>query len=145
VEGVIVMLYDQLQDSIPYLQIPLYATRTGKDGRFRLNNLRADTFLVFALKDENNNYLYDRPGEEAIAFLDDHISPEHPITLIPIIPILITRILITLTMIIRILIIRILITRTMITLIPGIPTPIIFSLKILPPCTIMTMHTRTIR
>jgi hypothetical protein len=78
VEGAVVMLYDQLQDSIPYLQIPLYATRTGKDGRFRLNNLRADTFLVFALKDENNNYLYDRPGEEAIAFLNDHISPEHP-------------------------------------------------------------------
>jgi hypothetical protein len=76
VEGAVVMLYDQLQDSIPYLQMPLYAIRTGKDGRFRMNNLRSDTFKVFALKDENNNYLYDRPGEEAIAFLENYISPD---------------------------------------------------------------------
>ena len=76
VEGAIVMLYDQLHDSIPYQQIPLYAIRTGKDGRFRLNNLRSDTFRVFALMDENNNYLYDRPGEEAIAFLENPISPD---------------------------------------------------------------------
>ena len=76
VEGVVVMLYDKLHDSIPYLQIPLYANRTNEEGHFQLNNLRADTFKVFALDDENNNYLYDRPGEEAIAFLDDYIFPD---------------------------------------------------------------------
>jgi hypothetical protein len=76
VEGVVVMLYDNLNDSVPYLNIPLYANRTGKDGRFHLNNLRAETYLVFALTDVNNNYLYDRPGEESIAFLDDYLQPE---------------------------------------------------------------------
>ena len=75
-EGAIVMLYNELLDSIPYRQMPLYANRTGKDGRFQLNNLRGDTFLVFALLEENNNYLYDRPGEESIAFLNEYISPD---------------------------------------------------------------------
>ncbi|MFO7924412.1 MAG: Ig-like domain-containing protein [Bacteroidales bacterium] len=76
VEGVVVMLYEILQDSVPYRQMPLYANRTGEEGRFQLNNLRADTFKVFALTDINNNYLYDRPGEEKIAFLKDYILPD---------------------------------------------------------------------
>jgi hypothetical protein len=76
VEGVVVMLYDVLLDSVPYNSIPLYANRTGEDGRFRLNNLRADTFLVFANNDENSNYLYDRPGEEAIAFRNELLAPD---------------------------------------------------------------------
>jgi hypothetical protein len=75
VEGVVVMMYDVLQDSVPYRKIPLYANRTRKDGGFQLNNLRADTFLIFALTDANNNYLYDRPGEEAIAFLNEYKKP----------------------------------------------------------------------
>jgi len=75
-ENVIVMLYEELHDSVPYRRLPLYANRTGKDGRFQLNNIRADTFKVFALADANNNYLYDRKGDEAIAFLDYHIFPE---------------------------------------------------------------------
>ncbi len=73
VEGAIVMLYEEINDSVPYRRMPLYANRTGKDGRFQMNNLRVDTFLVFAITDANNNYLYDRPGEEAIAFLDDYL------------------------------------------------------------------------
>lgn len=76
VEGVVVMMYDVLLDSVPFNSIPLYANRTGEDGRFRLNNLRSDTFLVFANNDENSNYLYDRPGEEAIAFRNELIAPD---------------------------------------------------------------------
>ncbi|MGF1584546.1 MAG: Ig-like domain-containing protein [Bacteroidales bacterium] len=76
VEGVVVMMYDVLLDSVPFNSIPLYANRTGKDGRFRLNNLRSDTFLVFANNDENSNYLYDRPGEEAIAFRNELLAPD---------------------------------------------------------------------
>ncbi len=75
VEGVVVMLYDELYDSIPYKSMPNYAARTDADGYFRINNLRADTFKVFALEDKGGNYLYDRKGEEAIAFREEHISP----------------------------------------------------------------------
>jgi hypothetical protein len=76
VEGAIVMLYNDLNDSVPYRQMPLYANRTDKDGRFRLNNLRGDTFRVFVLTDANNNYLYDRPADELIAFRDEFIMPD---------------------------------------------------------------------
>ncbi len=75
VENVLVMMYDNLNDSVPYTSMPLYAARTDSEGRFRINNLRADTFRVFALKGEGNNYLYERPGEEAIGFRDEFISP----------------------------------------------------------------------
>lgn len=66
---VLVMLYDDLRDSVPYLARPFYSTRTDKNGRFRLDHLRADTFKIFALADANVNYLYDQPGE-AIGYLD---------------------------------------------------------------------------
>jgi hypothetical protein len=76
VEGAVVMMYNVLHDSVPYRQLPLYANRTGKGGQFQLNNLRADTFLIFVLTDANNNYLYDRPGEEAIAYLNEFKKPD---------------------------------------------------------------------
>lgn len=80
VEGAIVMLYEELNDSVPYRRMPLYANRTSEDGRFNMNNLRADTFIVFTIEDANNNYLYDRPADERIAFLDDYLNltPEKP-------------------------------------------------------------------
>jgi hypothetical protein len=68
VEGAIVMLYEELNDSVPYRRMPLYANRTGKDGRFQMNNLRADTFLVFAITDANNNYLYDSRARRLLHF-----------------------------------------------------------------------------
>jgi hypothetical protein len=76
VDGAIVMLYSDLNDSLPYRHMPLYANRTDKEGRFRLNNLRGDTFRVFVLTDANNNYLYDRPADELIAFRDEFIFPD---------------------------------------------------------------------
>lgn len=74
-ENIIIMLYLNHADSVPMKEIPLYVTRTNKEGKFRLRHLRADTFKMFALKDINNNFLYDSPGNEAIAFLDSLIYP----------------------------------------------------------------------
>lgn len=74
-ENIIIMLYLNHADSVPMKEIPLYVTRTDKEGYFKLRHLRADTFKMFALKDVNNNYLYDSPGNEAIAFLDSLIFP----------------------------------------------------------------------
>jgi hypothetical protein len=68
-EPVTIMLYDNLRDSVPLTDIPLYVARSGDSGVFSVNNLRADTFKVFALKDGNYNLLFDLPTEE-IAFLD---------------------------------------------------------------------------
>jgi hypothetical protein len=64
-----IMLYTDLRDSVPLLDIPLYVGRSNDSGVFSVNNLRPDEYKVFALKDGNNNLLFDLPSEE-IAFLD---------------------------------------------------------------------------
>lgn len=71
-EPVYVMLYDVIKDSVPYHEIPLYVGKTLKEGSFFINNIRPDTFKVFALMDGNYNLLYDNP-DEMIAFMDTTI------------------------------------------------------------------------
>ena len=68
-EPISVMLYTDLRDSVPLTDIPLYVGRSDDSGIFSVNNLRPDVYKVFALKDGNNNLLFDLPTEE-IAFLD---------------------------------------------------------------------------
>jgi uncharacterized protein (DUF2141 family) len=72
VEGMKVMLYADLRDSIPLLERPIYIAKTNKYGAFRFSNLRSDTFRVIAINDDNLNYKFD-PGKEGIAFLDTAI------------------------------------------------------------------------
>jgi hypothetical protein len=62
-EGVLVMLYDKLEDSIIYKERPVYFSKTDKQGQFKIENIRQDSFILRALKDENLNYLYDIPTE----------------------------------------------------------------------------------
>jgi hypothetical protein len=68
-EAISIHLYSDLRDSVPLLDIPLYVGRSNDSGVFSVNNLRPDVYKVFALKDGNNNFLFDLPTEE-IAFLD---------------------------------------------------------------------------
>ena len=70
------MLYNNLNDSAPYNKLPSYICRTDKFGRFRLNNLQAADYRLFALKDGNSNMKFDLPSE-SIAFADSiiHLSP----------------------------------------------------------------------
>lgn len=75
-EGFKVMLYEvSVTDSFPYKEKPLYLTYTGADGLFRFENLRKGSYRLFALKEENNTFTYDRPGEE-ISFKSDLINTE---------------------------------------------------------------------
>ena len=68
-ERIVVMLYENLSDSAPLVEIPRYYGRANKDGLFSVNNIHPDTFRIIALQDENNNLHYDQ-GIEAIGFLD---------------------------------------------------------------------------
>ena len=68
-DPVSILLYDDLSDSAFLKHGPLYVSKTGKEGYFAMNNLRSDTFHIFALKDLNSNFYFDLPNEE-IAFLD---------------------------------------------------------------------------
>jgi len=68
-EPISIMLYEDLRDSVPLIDIPLYIGKSDDSGVFSVNNLRPDVYKLFALKDGNNNFLFDLPTEE-IAFLD---------------------------------------------------------------------------
>ena len=76
-DPVSILLYQDLDDSAFMKHIPLYVGKTDKEGYFAMNNLKSDTFHIFALKDLNSNYRFDLPDEE-IAFLDTSIflTPE---------------------------------------------------------------------
>lgn len=65
--GVLVMLYDVFEDSIPMKEVPNYIARTNAEGAYQLSNIKEGKYKVFVLNDENDNFLFDRADEE-IAF-----------------------------------------------------------------------------
>jgi len=69
VEDVLVMLYDNLTDTVVRTEVPFYFARTDEEGNFTISNVRADTFKVFALEENISNYLFDFANER-IDFLD---------------------------------------------------------------------------
>lgn len=71
--AVFVMLYNQLDDSIPLKQKPNYLAKTDTEGLFNITNIASGTYKVFALDDINSNYLYDLPNEQ-IAFLNKPVT-----------------------------------------------------------------------
>ncbi len=71
-EGATIMLYTNLADSVIRTEKPYYFAKTDKSGNFKIQNLKADTFKVVTLLEENNNYLYDG-GEEKIGFLEEPV------------------------------------------------------------------------
>lgn len=78
-EGMIVGLYSPDNDtitidSLPYRVKPDYITITDKNGNFKFSGLADKEYLIFALKDNNSNLIYDLPNEE-IAFYSDLVKP----------------------------------------------------------------------
>ncbi len=71
-EKVLVMLYDNLEDSVVHKERPLYFARTDEAGNFSIENIKGGAFKVFALVDNNYNYLFDLPNEK-IGFPDENI------------------------------------------------------------------------
>jgi len=61
-------------DSLPLTVKPFYLSKTDENGQFRFNGLANEEYFIFALKDQNSNYIYDQPTEE-IAFLDSLVRP----------------------------------------------------------------------
>ena len=72
-KGILIMLYDDMEDSVPLKKLPNYFTKTKEDGSFKINNIKSGKYKLFALKDVNSNYLYDAP-EESIGFSDTLID-----------------------------------------------------------------------
>ena len=51
---------------------PFYFSKTDATGNFKINNIKPDTFKVFALEDIDFNYLFNLENE-VIGYLDDFI------------------------------------------------------------------------
>jgi uncharacterized protein (DUF2141 family) len=78
VPDIIVMVYQDDNDTIPLDSLPLRvrpknASKTTKEGTFRINNLASGDYKLFAIEDLNNNFIFDLPNER-IAFLDSLVT-----------------------------------------------------------------------
>lgn len=71
-EGVYVLLYENLADSTPLLELPRYVALTDKEGAYSITNIAHGEYKMFAIKDINGNYLFDLPNEE-IAFKNEPV------------------------------------------------------------------------
>lgn len=76
VDNVVVMLYDQYQDSVVYLEQPYYFASTSKQGECTIQNIREGTYKCVVLEDANFNFLYDQESER-IGFIDSLIRIEN--------------------------------------------------------------------
>lgn len=73
-KGLYVMLYETMDDSIPRKTKPSLVAKTDESGNFFVSNLKPCPYYIFALRDLNNNLLFDLPNE-AVAFSDSTFSP----------------------------------------------------------------------
>ncbi len=71
-----VLLYRSLNDTVPGRALPDYFAVSREDGSFSVNYLPSDTFQIFVLKEENNNYTYDGPPEE-VGFLNSVVYAQY--------------------------------------------------------------------
>ncbi len=76
-EKALVLLYHELADSAVIKHLPDYISTVDQKGYFRINNVRAGNYKLYALIDADNSKNYNLPDEE-FAFLDSSvvITPE---------------------------------------------------------------------
>lgn len=67
--GCFVFAYSKDIDSLPLTTRPQYITKTQPNGSFTIKNIKSGNYKLFALKDINNNLIFDLPNEE-IAFAE---------------------------------------------------------------------------
>lgn len=71
-EATLVVLYIQQEDSAFVKQLPAYIAMADKNGYFRIDNVGARQYRLYALKDADNSKNFNLADEE-IAFLDSSI------------------------------------------------------------------------
>ncbi|HPE40787.1 MAG TPA: Ig-like domain-containing protein [Bacteroidales bacterium] len=74
-KGVFVFLYNQNTDSLPYTNRPTYLTKTNENGAFTFQNIKQESYKIFALKDINSNLIFDLQNE-GIAFSNETVIPD---------------------------------------------------------------------
>jgi len=74
-KNILITLYEASEnDSCVLSKKPLYFTKTDLEGHFHLKNLPNKSFKIFAISDNNNNFVYDLTKEK-IGFLEKPINP----------------------------------------------------------------------
>lgn len=74
VKGATVLLYKDHADSALFLHRPDAAAKTDDWGFFSIRNIQDTLYRVYAIKDANNNNIYE-PDNETVAFLDTLYQP----------------------------------------------------------------------
>lgn len=74
VKGATVLLYKDHSDSAVFLSRPYAAARTDDWGYFAIPFIQDTLYRIYAIKDGNNNNIYD-PDSETIGFIDSLIRP----------------------------------------------------------------------
>jgi hypothetical protein len=74
IKGATVLLYKDQADSAIFLHRPDAAAKTDDWGFFSLRNIQDTVYRVYALRDANNNNIYE-PDQESVGFLDDTFRP----------------------------------------------------------------------
>jgi hypothetical protein len=74
-KGMTVLLYKDHADSAIFLHRPDAAAKTDDWGFFSIRNIQDTLYRVYALKDANNNNIYE-PDQESVAFLDEDFQPK---------------------------------------------------------------------
>ena len=69
-----VMLYKDFSDTAVTTKIPDYITKVDKKGNFYINFVAENDYKVFALRDNNSDFMFNLP-EEGIAFIDTVFRP----------------------------------------------------------------------
>ena len=72
-EKTMVLLYRELADSFVVRHLPDYISRVDLKGYFRINNVKAGIYMLYALKDGDNSKNYNVPEEE-FAFMNSPIE-----------------------------------------------------------------------
>ena len=74
-KGVTVMLYKDQADSAVFKQRPVAAGKTDDWGYFCLRNIQDTVYRLYAVKDDNNDNMYQDENNELVAFWDTLIRP----------------------------------------------------------------------
>lgn len=83
-EGIMVLLYTSNEDSLPKTTLPRYFGISDKNGVYSITNIKVGKYTLFALKDENSNYIYDQVSE-SIGFIENEIRIDSQNVAIPVI------------------------------------------------------------
>ncbi len=74
-KDIFILLYETNADTMPLKSKPTYITKADAKGNFIFRNLKPNKYKIFALKDMNNNFMFDQTSEK-IAFLDTLVTAE---------------------------------------------------------------------